>query len=123
MVFKLRPFAVFEPRQESGGGGNDFVNGGKGHVVLTGGKGNDRFIFNDGRDQITDFKVNDDYLCLDNKNWSGNLSAAEIVDRYAEEHNGNLIFDFGGNDELTLMGVTNLNEVVDTISIFCFIYR
>lgn len=101
-----------------GGSGGDLLNGGKGNDVLTGGKGADRFFFNDGHDQITDFKVRDDRLYLDDRNWSGNLSAAQIVDRYAEVQGGNIVFDFGGNDELTLTGVTNLNAVVDTISIF-----
>ena len=102
----------------SGGGGDDLLHGGKGNDVLTGGKGSDRFMFNDGHDRITDFKVWDDRLFLDDKNWNGNLSAAEIVDRYADVQNGSVVFDFGGNDALTLTGVTNLAALVDTISIF-----
>ena len=94
------------------------MHGGKGNDVLTGGKGSDRFMFNDGHDRITDFKVWDDRLFLDDKNWNGNLSAAEIVDRYADVQNGSVVFDFGGNDALTLTGVTNLAALVDTISIF-----
>ena len=101
-----------------GGGGNDLLNGSKGNDVLTGGKGDDRFIFNDGQDRITDFNIRDDSLYLDDLNWSGDLSAAEVVDRYAEIHNGSVVFDFGGNDELTLTDVTDLNALIDTISIF-----
>lgn len=84
---------------------------------MTGGSGADTFVFNDGHDRITDFKLRDDRLYLDDRNWSGDLSAAQIVNRYAEVHDGNIVFDFGGNDTLTLTGVTNLNGLVDLISI------
>lgn len=98
------------------GGGNDVLHGGKGNDVLTGGYGADKFIFTDGKDQITDFAHWSDTLYLDDQNWKGNLSAAEIVDTYAKVHNSSVVFDFGGSDVLTLKGITNLNAVIDTIS-------
>ena len=58
-----------------------------------------------------------DELLLDDQNWRGNLNAQDIVDRYAEVVRGNIVFDFGGNDQLTLTGVSNLDALADVISI------
>ena len=60
-----------------GGNGNDKLVGGTGQDVLTGGNGNDRmsggsgadeFVFagNSGKDTITDFDVNADFISLEN---------------------------------------------------------
>lgn len=100
-----------------GGGGADILNGNKGNDVLTGGNGADTFIFSDGRDRITDFSIRSDTLVLDDQSWRNNYSAQEVVDRYAEVHRGSIVFDFGGNDHLTLTGITNLDTLVDVISI------
>lgn len=100
-----------------GGGGADLLNGNKGNDMMTGGAGADTFVFTDGRDTITDFSWRSDTLHLDDQSWRGNLSAQEVVDRYAVVDRGNIVFDFGGNDQLTLTGVTNLNALVDVISI------
>lgn len=54
---------------------------------------------------------------LDNKNWSGALSAQQVVDRYGSVQSGNAVFDFGGNDELTLIGISSLSRLVDVIDI------
>jgi uncharacterized delta-60 repeat protein len=54
----------------SGGAGNDTINGGAGNDNLTGGTGKDTFIFNSpltaNADTITDFKVVDDTIQLEN---------------------------------------------------------
>ena len=100
-----------------GGGGNDILNGNKGNDVLTGGGGHDTFIFADGNDTITDFSIRADQLHLDDQNWGGQLSAQDVVDQYAQVKGGSVVFDFGGNDTLTLTGLTNLNALVDVISI------
>ena len=55
----------------NGGAGNDMLFGGAGNDSLTGGTGADSFVFNtalhaDNVDRITDFKVADDTLRLDN---------------------------------------------------------
>jgi len=49
--------------------------------------------------------------------WRGNLSVDEVIDRYATVQNGDVVFDFGGGDTLTLSDVSNLNALSDTISI------
>lgn len=101
-----------------GNNGNDKLKDGGGEDRLMGGYEADRFMFTDGRDQITDFAYWSDTLYLDDRNWRSDLSAKQVVDRYAEVQGGSVVFDFGGNDILTLEGVNNLNAVVDTISIF-----
>ena len=100
-----------------GGGGRDTLNGQRGDDVMTGGSGADTFIFTDGADRITDFSTRADRLHLDDGMWRGNLSVDEVVDRYATVQGGNVVFDFGGGDTLTLTDVTNLNALSDTISI------
>lgn len=84
---------------------------------MTGGRGADTFVFTDGHDTITDFKIRTDTLHLDDQNWRGRLSAQEAVDRFAHVEGGNIVFDFGGNDDLTLRGISNLDALVDLISI------
>lgn len=55
-----------------GEGGNDILHGGLGKDILTGGRGKDKFVFNTkpgktNLDQVTDYKVADDTIWLDNK--------------------------------------------------------
>jgi len=56
----------------SGGAGNDKLYGGSGNDILTGGSGRDAFLFDTkpnkktNHDKITDFKVVDDTIWLDN---------------------------------------------------------
>ncbi|MFD0463285.1 M10 family metallopeptidase C-terminal domain-containing protein [Microvirga aerilata] len=54
-----------------GGSGNDKLNGGLGNDTLFGGGGKDAFVFStkpsrSNRDNVTDFKVTDDSIWLDN---------------------------------------------------------
>jgi Ca2+-binding RTX toxin-like protein len=56
----------------NGGGGADYLYGGNGNDVLTGGSGKDHFVFDvkpnrtSNNDKITDFRVVDDTIRLDN---------------------------------------------------------
>ena len=100
-----------------GGRGRDTLNGQNGDDIMTGGSGADTFIFTDGADRITDFSTRADKLHLDDRMWRGNLSVDEVIDRYATVQNGDVVFDFGGGDTLTLSDVSNLNALSDTISI------
>lgn len=91
----------------SGGGGRDMLEGGGGNDVLTGGPGRDLFVFDRGADVITDF--NGDALSFDSALWGGApLSAAEILD-FARVHDGNVLFNFGAGNRLTIADYTDLN--------------
>ena len=100
-----------------GGKGADTLNGAAGSDRLTGGTGADVFVFTDGRDVVTDFKLHADTLQLDDRNWTGTLTARQLVDSYATVQNGNVVIDFGNNDRLTLNDVTNLSRLADSIEI------
>lgn len=112
----------------SGGGGNDSVSGGsgrdrlagdKGDDTLTGGSGADRFVFADGggRDRITDFSAAlGDRLLLDDALWGGaDLSAAQVVDRYATMGRTGAVFTFDDGEVLSVAGVSALAQLVDRI--------
>ena len=89
-----------------GGDGNDTLDGGKGPDILFGGPGNDVFVFADGSgaDQIRDYAAGKDIVDLTDFGF-GSKSAARA---FADVSNGNVIFDFGGGDVLTISGAGDL---------------
>ena len=103
-----------------GGLGSDALNGGKGQDILIGGGGADSFIFktsNIGRDTIKDFMAGIDELRIDNALWNASLSTQQVVSQFASVVNGDVIFDFGDGNRITLDGVGNLNSLADDIVI------
>ena len=83
------------------GAGNDTLSGRGGNDTLNGGSGIDTFIYTGGADVIEDF--NCDLL---------DMSAVWFWDEaqllaIAQVQNGNLVFNFGGGDTLTLIGITD----------------
>ncbi len=82
-----------------GGAHRDRLNGQAGDDILTGGGGPDRFLFRKGggADTITDFT--DD---LDTIRFFQLGPAASILD-LAEQRGGDVVFDFGGGDVLTVL--------------------
>jgi serralysin len=123
----------------SGGAGADRLNGGAGDDLLTGGAGNDRltasagydrmwggdgaddFVFsgNFSREVIRDFSVRGgDDLLLNDSLWSGHLSAAQVVARFADVVRGDVIFNFGHGETVLLDGVGSLAGLAGAISIF-----
>ena len=102
----------------NGGGGRDTIVGGAGNDLLRGGAGQDTFIFNkgDGQDTVKDFKNDVDTLVLDDALWAGTLTAVQVIDAFAVEIGGNVVFDFGGNDIIILEGFTKKSDLVDDIS-------
>lgn len=88
--------------------GNDTIAGGTGNDSLTGGDGADRFVFaaDFDADQISDFTAGTDVLQLDDALWRGSLTAAQVVTQFASVSGGNVVFDFGGGDTLTLEGLS-----------------
>ncbi|GIT93170.1 hypothetical protein JANAI62_36860 [Jannaschia pagri] len=83
-----------------GGRGRDTLAGGAGDDCLDGGRDDDVFIFETGggHDVIEDFEDNDDTLWLD---VSGVASVAEAL-AFATGSRGDVIFDFGGGDRITV---------------------
>lgn len=70
------------------------------------------------RDRITDFNAaQGDKLQFDDNLWSGGKSAQDVVNSFAQITGDGVVFDFGGNDRVTLVGVTSLDGLADHISI------
>lgn len=87
-------------RLESGGG-NDTLQGRGGNDTLNGGSGEDTFIYTGGADVIEDF--NGDLLDM-SAVWFGDQAQLLAI---AQVQNGNLVFNFGLGDTLTLIGITD----------------
>ena len=91
----------------TGHDGDDVIHGGGHNDTLTGGGGEDTFYFTHHEDVITDFTVDEDKILLRRGIWGGgDKTDAEIL-AYATVDGGNLVFDFGGGHELTLIGITD----------------
>ncbi len=97
-----------------GGFGNDRLAGGTGSDQLSGGFGSDTFVFGDGdgADTILDFSLGNaswwwwnwnkaDTIALD----IADVATFDDVLDHATEANGDVIFDFGNNDVLTLQNI------------------
>ncbi|SNS21838.1 calcium-binding protein [Tropicimonas sediminicola] len=102
----------------NGGKGADTIEGGKGKDLLTGGKGADAFLFaeGDGRDIITDFADDTDRLVLDSDLWNNDLTRRKVVNKFAEEKSGKVVFDFG-DEVIVLRGVEDKSDLIDDITI------
>ena len=100
-----------------GGLGPDILNGGFGPDRLEGRLGQDKFrLFkNGGKDVIVDFQDDIDTIQLDRDLWDGDLTKAQVIDRFAEVVDGGILFDFGA-EELRINGFTNLAELPDDLA-------
>lgn len=100
-----------------GDDGNDFLSGGSGNDVMTGGLGADVFAFNGGRDTVRDFQDNVDTLQIDDNLFRGQiLTVSEVLDIYARETGGYVLFDFGGVT-LAVQGVSTTRQLEDDLQI------
>ena len=88
-----------------GGTGNDRLRGEAGNDVMRGNAGKDTFVFGagDDRDRIIDFQDDHDTLKLLPDLGVSNLRQAL---RHASEVSGNVVFDFGDGDILTVQNIT-----------------
>ncbi len=86
-----------------GNGGDDLLSGGAGNDTLDGGSGDDTFVFLNGfeSDVIEDFGDDNDLLIL---GISGVETETQALS-FAEEISGDVRFDFGSGDILTLEGI------------------
>ncbi len=117
-----------------GGAGNDRLVGGIGRDKLVGGAGADTFVFNSGWavDRVSDFQDNIDTIELNSLLWGGGyMSNADIILNFGSvvanngnsvvANNGNAGFhvelNFGGGDILKIHGITDVNVLLDDITI------
>jgi serralysin len=97
-----------------GGIGNDTLEGGMADDVFEGGDGSDVFVFNrdGGNDIINDFEESVDTIELGSFVFT---TATEALN-FATETNGNVVFDFGDGDTLTVLNI-NTTALLDNILI------
>ncbi len=88
----------------NGGAGNDRIDGQGGNDKLRGLAGNDIFEFSTGggKDRIRDFVDGEDQIDLSEFNFT-DVAAAKS---FASDVAGDVVFDFGGGDVLTVDGIT-----------------
>ncbi|SFA54014.1 serralysin [Paracoccus halophilus] len=86
---------------------DNFINGNDGNDILTGRGGSDNFVFNDGRDIITDFRDDMDTIRIDNALWGGAPRTRAQLLADADVIGGNTVFNFGNGNTLTVNGVTD----------------
>jgi serralysin len=102
----------------AGEGGADTLDGGAGNDTLTGGAGADVFVFGAGADRVADFADNADTLRIDDSLFPDQqLTVAELLDRFAVESGGTVVFDFGGGHVLTVQGVATVAALADDLEI------
>ncbi|WP_282078314.1 M10 family metallopeptidase C-terminal domain-containing protein [Epibacterium ulvae] len=104
--------------------GDDYLDSGAGNDVMTGGEGLDQFFYGFGhdRDRITDFSLGEDELLFSAIDFE-NYNAERFVETYAVEQANGVAFEFGQsvsqgadyNDRLVLVGVFDLDALVDDI--------
>jgi len=107
-----------------GGNDNDVLRGGIGRDKLTGGAGADTFVFKDGWavDRINDFEDDIDTIKLDSNLWGGPATVAEALTYASVQTNlggvDYIEFVFDGGDKLKVFGVSDINALLDDITIF-----
>lgn len=103
-----------------GNQGVDRLEGGSGNDLLRGGTQRDTFIFNTGHDndEINDFEEGGDTLLLSLTLTGGLRDGAEILAQFADDSSGQVVFDFGGGDIITLSNLATLAGLDDNISVF-----
>jgi serralysin len=102
-----------------GGAGDDSLGGGRGKDAFWGGDGADHFVFRAGcgLDTIHDLSGADgDRIVLDDRLWGGaDLTARQVVDRFAQPMGGDIVLVFGDSAQIRLEGVTSTAGLEDMI--------
>ena len=85
--------------------------------MLIGGQGADRFVFTGtfDADRVNDFTDDVDTLVFDDALWGGGLTASQVVSGYASVVGGDVVFDFGSGNTVTLAGFASLGPLSDDI--------
>ena len=103
----------------SGGADDDMLNGNFGNDVLTGGLGADTFVFDaNGSKTVNDFNIADGDLLLIDGSYlmSGVSTTQDVIDTYADDSSGTVIFDFG-TMSITLNGVSTVTGLEGALDI------
>lgn len=100
-----------------GGSGNDVLKGGQGNDILKGSSGADRFVFTSGQDVIRDFKDDVDTIAVSRALILGSGSTVDNLLNMGEIINGNAVFDLSGSHQLTVQGVTDLEDLLNDLAI------
>ena len=102
----------------NGGAGEDTLEGGIGNDTLRGGLNGDTFVFTSGADVVEDFSRNfGDRLQIDDALWSGTLTRAQVVSRFASVTDDGVLFNFGGGHSVLLENHTTTNGFANLIEI------
>ena len=86
-----------------------------------GGGGADRFVFSTagGRDRVSDFDVGRDILELDRglALEAARLTPERVVNRYAQEQDGDVVLEFVGGERIVLQGIGCVTGLADAIEL------
>jgi len=90
--------------------GNDTMAGNQGNDYMVGGNGSDIFVFQAdcGTDQVEDYTAGLDRILIETSLTGGETDPAAVIAAYASITGGNLVFDFGGGNSATFIGITTL---------------
>lgn len=99
-----------------GRGGDDTIIGGQGNDVLNGGADADVFVFNTGADVVQDFRTSEgDTLAFDPILWGGGPMSAQDILGFASQQGNTVVFDFNGDNQLTLLNTTDVLALEDFV--------
>lgn len=101
-----------------GGTGDDLLDGGRGADRLMGGDGADSFVFaaGYGRDVIADFENDIDGIALDSGLWNNDLTALQVLKRFAIDTGDDVVLAFG-DDTLLVKGVADKFDLADDLTL------
>tara|TARA_R110002049_G_scaffold117332_2_gene270542 strand:+ start:127299 stop:129563 length:2265 start_codon:yes stop_codon:yes gene_type:complete len=105
----------------NGGAHADRLDGGAGDDTLRGGTHNDTFVFNGGNDVVEDFtRAHADRIAIQASVITAvaGMTAQQVVDTYASVVGGQVVFNFGGGNTLTLESLNTLTGLADDVLIF-----
>ncbi len=100
-----------------GNAGNDMLSGDEGNDDLWGGSGFDTFIFTQGRDRINDFDSGIDKILIDAELFVNDVDFVIWLEQITTVQDEAFVFDFGSNNQLTVMGASDLSEVLESIQL------
>ncbi len=100
----------------SGNSGNDTLSGGEGNDRLRGGQGADVFVFESGNDIVRDYSLIVDALQIEANLLDEATPQGSDLANYSSVVNGNLVFDFGDGNTLTINNVTNVVQLFDDVT-------